>query len=97
MGRPVYSYQRLFRYSLDPSGKLVHKKDGTVSMTVWSRAASWPSFSRASLSSWLSAFWASSIMFAQSTGGVRAILAISHPEPKASFSGVAVIRIHLFG
>jgi hypothetical protein len=45
--------------STDPSGKLVHKKDGTVSMTVWSRAASWPSFSRASLSSWLSAFWTS--------------------------------------
>jgi len=47
-GQAGVSYQRLFRYSLDPSGKLVHKKDGTVSMTVWSRAASWPSFSRAS-------------------------------------------------
>ena len=59
----MYSYQRLFRYSLDPSGKLVHKKDGTVSMTVWSRAASWPSFSRASLSSWLPAFWDISLIF----------------------------------
>src|SRR5580704_12918124 len=67
MDSPVYSYQRLFRYSLDPSGKLVHKKDGTVSMTVWSRAASSPSLSSASLRSWLSAFWASSLMFAQST------------------------------
>jgi hypothetical protein len=54
--KPVYSYRRLFRYSLDPSGKLVHKIDGTVSMTVWSRAASSPSFLRASLSSWLCSF-----------------------------------------
>src|ERR1700730_8179883 len=69
--RPVYSYQRLFRYSLDPSGKLVHKKDGTVSMTVWSRAASWLSLSRASLRSRLSAFWASSLMFAQFYGESR--------------------------
>jgi NAD(P)-dependent dehydrogenase (short-subunit alcohol dehydrogenase family) len=49
--RPVYSYQRLLRNSLDPSGKLVHKKDGTVSIRLWSRAASPRSFSRASLCS----------------------------------------------
>ena len=51
---------------------------------VWSRAASWTSFSKASLSSGLSPFWASSIMFAHSMSGVRAILAISNLQPKAS-------------
>src|SRR5579862_169208 len=93
MGRPVYSYQRLFRYSLDPSGQLVHKKDGTVSMTVWSRAASRPSFSNASLSSWLSAFWAGALMLAQSTGGLRIILATSNPQPKPNALAFAVMKI----
>ena len=73
------------QYSLDPSGKLVHKKDGTVSMTVWSRAASWTSFSKASLSSGLSHFGPAHSC-SLSPRGVRPILAISNPEPKASFS-----------
>src|SRR5260370_31949220 len=81
----------------DPSGWLVHKKDGTVSMTVWSRAASWPSFSRASLSSWLSAFRASALMFAQSTGCQGLFLQFQIQSQRQAFRALAVIRVHLIG
>src|ERR1700732_4544619 len=54
---------------------------------VWSRAASWTSFSKASLSSGVSPFWASSIMFVHSMGVRAIVVAFESQEPKARFSG----------